>query len=78
MEKNDLIEETLRYIILNKGKFLGSLIGLFFGILFLIIGFLKTLLLFICVFIGYFIGTGLDTEGSIKKFLDRILPPVLR
>ncbi|MFW6007502.1 MAG: DUF2273 domain-containing protein [Halanaerobiales bacterium] len=78
MEKNKLIEDFLRYIILNKSKFIGAVIGLVIGILFLTIGFFKTILLFLCVLIGYIIGGRLEVEGSIKEFLDKILPQILK
>lgn len=78
MKRNDFYEDLIRYIISNKGKVLGALIGLTFGILFLVLGFFKTILILMCTFIGYLIGARIDIDGSLKKLLDRILPPIFK
>ena len=78
MEKSDLWQKLIKYILTNKGKVIGSIIGFIFGILFLIIGFFKTLLVFLCTLIGYFIGSRIDIDGNLKKLLDKILPPIFK
>lgn len=74
MRKENLHEEFIDFLILNKGKVIGAILGFIFGIIFLTVGFFKTILILVCTFIGILIGSKWDINGNLRTILNKILP----
>ena len=75
MNKENLREEFIEFLITNKGKFIGALLGFVFAIIFLTVGFFKTTLILICTLIGILIGSKWNIDGNLRKILNKLLPP---
>ncbi|MCX7695087.1 MAG: DUF2273 domain-containing protein [Caloramator sp.] len=67
-------ESIIKFLIDNKGKFIGAAIGLLFSILVLLIGFFKTVFIVFCVLLGYYIGNKIDNKENILETIEKIIP----
>ncbi|MGE5583485.1 MAG: DUF2273 domain-containing protein [Bacillota bacterium] len=71
----DFLREYLPKLLEYKGRIFGSLVGLIAGLLWAFLGFWRAVAFLICIFTGYYLGKKIDKRGSIREFLEHILPP---
>lgn len=67
---NHLLRE---WILMHRGKILGTLAGLIISLSVIFWGILKTLFIVICVVLGYLAGKQLDDQVDIRSMLLRLL-----
>ena len=67
-----LSEYFIRFILENRGKFLGGLLGLIIAVIFACFGFWLGLVILICTFLGIFVGSIFDNDGRLQDFFDRL------
>lgn len=58
-----------------SSKIIGAILGLLVGIAIIMIGFFKAMFVILCTIMGYVLGKFVDNPESLRKVLDRILPP---
>lgn len=66
-------ELFLEWMIIHRGKILGTTTGLLLGLSVIFLGVLKTLFIVICVILGYLAGKQLDDRIDIREKIIRLL-----
>ncbi len=66
-------ELFLEWMIIHRGKILGTTAGLLLGLSVIFLGVLKTLFIVICVILGYLAGKQLDDRIDIREKIIRLL-----
>lgn len=67
------MNDFIKYILLNFGRFTGALLGLVISVLIINIGITNTLFIILCVALGFLIGKFFDEGGNLKKTLKEIM-----
>lgn len=70
----EIIDSVLKYIVENRGRFIGGLVGLILALLVLSLGLVKTLVILVCTSAGYFLGFRWDSGADFRKIFDKFLP----
>ena len=70
----EILNKSIEYIRMNKGKAFGGMLGFIIAILVLTIGFFKTFFIVLCTWIGYYLGKKSDNKEDIRELLEKIIP----
>ncbi len=68
-------DDLWAWLMVNKGKILGTLAGILLGWLTLQYGFLKAVFILLCLLAGYAVGASADQQGGLRNLAACLFTP---
>lgn len=70
---DEQLVRLLEWVVVNRGKIIGTLAGILLGWLTIQYGFIKATFILLCLIVGYIVGASIDSGQNFQETLERIL-----